>query len=402
MKKKIAIINYGLVVPRFSGGGPVHTSEVVKRLAESFDITYFPASNLFPLTQRDKEVVKEKVKELESKRIKVSESFKQFLETDKEALDNMIYLYRKEMEDFDFIYDPDLLVTDVIELNIKNYGFTVHGPLLLHSSLYRSIINTIKIYGYSPITIRKVGRRILAYRFWKRLASLLKKNPPKFIAGVSKSAIEVSKLDWVNTKKYVLKPANAINKDIMKFRGEKKENYIVYWGRILPEKGILEALDVVKLTGMELKVMGSFARDIEGLFYKKVERLNIKDKVEVLGFVDERTKYEVASKAKALIYPTHFDAFSITVLESLAVGTPVVAYGIPAIKELYSGLNAVKIVKEFDVNGLAEEVKKIASLNESEVEKIMEDPKLMDFLNLHSSWDKVAEGVKNILLENME
>lgn len=401
-KRKLGILNYGLAVPRFSGGGPVHTTEVVKRLAESFEIYYFPASNLFPLT--DKEIVKEKVRQLESQGIKVSESFKSILDsTSPITFRRLLDEYKKEIENLEFIYDPDILTTDIIDLGIKNYGFTVHGPMLLHPSLFRSILNTLRIYDYSLISVRKVGRRILAYLNWRKFTKALKRNPPKFIAGVSKAAIEVSKLDWVPTKKYVLNPSNAINKDIIKFRGEKKEDYIVYWGRILPEKGILELLEVVKLLGnSKLKVMGSFARDVEPLFKNKVKKLGIEDKVELLGFVNEKTKYEVASKAKALVYPTHFDAFSITVLESLAVGTPVVTYDIPAIKEIYGDLKAVRIVREFNVKGLTIEVKRLLQMNDDEIQKVMNEQKLLEFLETHSSWDNVAEGIKRIILENIE
>jgi len=43
-------------------------------------------------------------------------------------------------------------------------------------------------------------------------------------------------------------------------------------------------------------------------------------------------------------------------LESLATRTPVVAYGLPAIAEIYGNLNAVRLVKEFDIKNTAKEV----------------------------------------------
>ena len=38
------------------------------------------------------------------------------------------------------------------------------------------------------------------------------------------------------------------------------------------------------------------------------------------------------SRSKVMVHPSYMDTFAIVVLEALSVDTPVVAYGIPAIK----------------------------------------------------------------------
>jgi len=42
------------------------------------------------------------------------------------------------------------------------------------------------------------------------------------------------------------------------------------------------------------------------------------------------------NESRSMLYPSHFDAFPYAVCESLHVGTPVVAYKIPAL-EIYYG-----------------------------------------------------------------
>jgi glycosyltransferase involved in cell wall biosynthesis len=54
-----------------------------------------------------------------------------------------------------------------------------------------------------------------------------------------------------------------------------------------------------------------------------------------------------------MIYPSHSDAFSLSILESLALGTSVVAYDIAGPKSVFTDLFAVKFSREFDVLGLA-------------------------------------------------
>ena len=46
-----------------------------------------------------------------------------------------------------------------------------------------------------------------------------------------------------------------------------------------------------------------------------------------------------------MIYPSHVDAFSYTVLEALNLKTPVIAYDIPALRIYYNNLEGVTLVK---------------------------------------------------------
>jgi len=64
------------------------------------------------------------------------------------------------------------------------------------------------------------------------------------------------------------------------------------------------------------------------------------------------------------VYPSHEDSFSLVVLESLALGTMVVAYDIPAIREVYGDL--VYTVQEGDINSMARGVIKVLKMSESE------------------------------------
>jgi len=49
-----------------------------------------------------------------------------------------------------------------------------------------------------------------------------------------------------------------------------------------------------------------------------------------------------------MLYPSHFDAFPYAVCESLHVGTPVVAYKIPALEIYYGKTEGVRLVDEGD------------------------------------------------------
>ncbi|BFH72272.1 glycosyltransferase [Sulfurisphaera javensis] len=404
---KLGIVYDNLLSPTFAGGGFVHSFEVVTRLKKDFDIIYFPSSKVL---RWDKDKVKEKVKELERQGIKVSQDFYSLLDKVKEkpSLFNSEKLSKTfasayDVSNIDFLYEPDHTSFDIFYLGgkLKKFGLAIHEPLFYNNS-FEYLKRLMKFYGINPYTGKGFYTRFLYnLLFSKRIhLRLLKKYKPTFIASVSKGSLEISGINGE-----VIYPGNAFDPELLKYRGKGKEDYVVFWSRLNQDKGIRELPDILKIINStkrtKLVLMGKFFDKYnEKKFWKKVKKYNLD--VEYLGFVERKKLYEIVSKAKLFIYPTHVDGFSLVVLEALALGTPVVAYDIPAIRTVYSDLSAVKIVKEFDIEGIAKESLKILGMKESEIIDLMNEEKLLYFLKIHSSWNNVAESVKKILLKYIQ
>jgi len=60
-------------------------------------------------------------------------------------------------------------------------------------------------------------------------------------------------------------------------------------------------------------------------------------------------------------------------LESLAVGTPVVAYNIPGPYSAFAGLPAVKFVNEFDSEAMAEQAARLLKAPAPDYDALMRD-----------------------------
>ncbi|MEK6832841.1 MAG: glycosyltransferase [Nanoarchaeota archaeon] len=100
---------------------------------------------------------------------------------------------------------------------------------------------------------------------------------------------------------------------------EKKEDYFVYMGRLIYNKGVDIAVQTTKKIGAKLIVAGQGSLTDGGL--------NIKDShVEHVGCLGMKEKGELLSKAKGLFVPTYYiEPFGGVSIESFFAGTPVIS-----------------------------------------------------------------------------
>ncbi len=100
---------------------------------------------------------------------------------------------------------------------------------------------------------------------------------------------------------------------------------LVILGRIHPDKGTAEAIEIARLAGRRLVICG-IVQD-EDYFHERVKPHIDDDTVVYLGSVGPQQRAEVLGSACALLHPIAFEEpFGLSVVESMACGTPVVAY----------------------------------------------------------------------------
>jgi len=100
---------------------------------------------------------------------------------------------------------------------------------------------------------------------------------------------------------------------------------------------------------------------------KYTEDLRLAKNVEFKFNVKSNDVFNLLASSKLFIYPSRSDAFPLVVLESLSCGTPVLAYGIPAIRFNYSDAKAVIKVKPLDIRGMIDHAIKIIDGSEKVV-----------------------------------
>jgi glycosyltransferase involved in cell wall biosynthesis len=113
--------------------------------------------------------------------------------------------------------------------------------------------------------------------------------------------------------------------------------YLLFLGRLSPEKGAHSAIAVAKATGEKLLIAGKRDPDPQsrGYFQKDIEPHLESGRVEYLGEVDNVRKEDLLANAKALLFPINWEEpFGRVVVEALAHGTPVIAARRGAVPEI--------------------------------------------------------------------
>jgi len=105
------------------------------------------------------------------------------------------------------------------------------------------------------------------------------------------------------------------------------ENYLLWLSKITPQKGPLEAIEVAKKAGEKLILAGIIPQEYEDYFEYRIRPLIDGEQIQFVGAANFQKKIELFSGAKALLYPIRrAEPFGLVVIESMACGTPVIAY----------------------------------------------------------------------------
>jgi glycosyltransferase involved in cell wall biosynthesis/quercetin dioxygenase-like cupin family protein len=114
---------------------------------------------------------------------------------------------------------------------------------------------------------------------------------------------------------------------------EKPDDYLLFLGRIHPDKGTHEAIEIAKKAKMKLCIAG-FIHD-QDYFDTQVKPYIDNDQIIYEGHVSNDTRNTLMGNACALLHPINFEEpFGLTVVESMACGTPVIANNKGSMSEL--------------------------------------------------------------------
>jgi glycosyltransferase involved in cell wall biosynthesis len=129
---------------------------------------------------------------------------------------------------------------------------------------------------------------------------------------------------------------HGLPRDLHTFRAQ-PDDYLVFIGRVAPEKRLDRAIEIALKSGRRLKVAAK-TYDEDRVYRERVIDPLLREsesQVEFIGEVGGRQKDELIGNAAALLFPIDWpEPFGLVMIEALACGTPVIAWPHGSVPEI--------------------------------------------------------------------
>ena len=111
--------------------------------------------------------------------------------------------------------------------------------------------------------------------------------------------------------------------------------YLAFVGRLSPEKGPLQAIEIARASGLPLKMAGKIDAVDRAFYSEQLESHIDGEQIQYLGEVSHDEKVALLSGATATLFPiTWREPFGLVMIESMATGTPVIGMALGSVPEV--------------------------------------------------------------------
>ena len=126
---------------------------------------------------------------------------------------------------------------------------------------------------------------------------------------------------------------------------DKKSDYLVFVGRMNPDKGAHHAIQIANETGLPLKLAGKMQDLEEKEYFNARIKPHLSERIEYMGEVTHDEKVALLQNARLTLFPIEWEEpFGLVPIESMACGTPVLATRYGAVPEVIaSGIGGIVV-----------------------------------------------------------
>lgn len=114
-----------------------------------------------------------------------------------------------------------------------------------------------------------------------------------------------------------------------------KGDYLLFLGRMNPDKGAHRAIAIARDAGLPLKIAGKMQDAEEKEYFEQLVEPHLDEQIEYVGEVNHGEKVELLQNARLTLFPIEWEEpFGLVPIESMACGTPVLATRYGAVPEV--------------------------------------------------------------------
>lgn len=349
MYQRILILNWRDIKTPSSGGAEILTHEMAKRwVSWGYPVTQF--SSYFPGAKKEEIIDGVKI---------IREG-----NPDARYLFNSVHIkaffyYLKNRKEFDIVID-------------EIHGLPFFTPFYVGKkkvALICEVAGEIWDKNFS-FPFNKIGKFIENnyFKFYKDVG---------FLTISESTKIDLIKFGIRSTNIKVLPMGINVPKGLDLHEKEKNPT-LIFVARLVKAKGVEDALWVCKNLcinnpSIKLWIIGRGDAEYEKELKSLSRKMKIEDRVRFWGFVSEKKKFELLSKAHILLVPSVKEGFGLTVPEAGIVGTPSVAYNVEGLKDIVKSMQD-GILVDVDINQMTKAIDKLL-LDKNLYKKIQKNAK---------------------------
>ena len=189
--------------------------------------------------------------------------------------------------------------------------------------------------------------------------------------GVQLVAISNFQRKTVSGLNYVATVYNGIAVEDHPWR-EDKDDYLLFVGRMTADKGVHLAVQTARRLGRRLRVIGKMAEPAEIEYFESKVKPLLTDDIEILGETSGAEKLDLYTRAACTLMPIQWpEPFGLVMVESMACGTPVVAWRNGSVPEIVED-GVTGFVRD-DLDSFVEAVGKVDQIQPRECRRKVEE-----------------------------
>ena len=290
-------------------------------------------------------------------------------------------LFKKLESNFDLVHVHGTLIP-VVRTSLPVI-FTSHGTI-------KKDIGNMPVKSFHFFVVVKLLRKQL-FNIEKKIIE----NADTITAVSQSCAKEIEKYHKITKEIYVVN--NGVDTNFfIPAKNKKKEDYILYTGRLETRKGLIDFIESAKYVCREhadIRFILAGKGTIKNYLERRINALGLKKNFYFAGFVDRARLLEYYQNAAIYVLPSYYEGLPTSLLEAMSCGIPSIATDVEGSSELITDGKTGLLVPPRNPKGLADAILRL--LDDEELRRRIGANARKHIVNNYD-WEIITGGIEKV------